>query len=77
MGKYSVFNLGILPPFGRADTVDLERNISPYCPPSIAIIIMYCPPSYIIYNIIDNFCACAITICTTRIACIYSYDSMI
>ena len=27
-GKYSVLDLGIVPPFGRADTVDLERNIS-------------------------------------------------
>ena len=30
MGKYFVLDLGILPPFGRADTVDLERNISLY-----------------------------------------------
>ena len=27
MGKYSVLDLGILFPFGRADTVDHERNI--------------------------------------------------
>ena len=31
-GKYSVLDLGIVPPFGRADTVDLKQNISPYCP---------------------------------------------
>ena len=30
MGKDSVLDLGILPPFGRAVTVDLERNISLY-----------------------------------------------
>ena len=30
MGIYFVLDLGILPPFGRADTVDLERNISLY-----------------------------------------------
>ena len=29
-GEISVLDLGILPPFGRADTVDLERNISLY-----------------------------------------------
>ena len=28
MGKYSVLDLSILPPFGRADMVNLERNIS-------------------------------------------------
>ena len=67
MGKYSVLDLGILPPFGRADMVDLERNISLYM---IAL--------QVIYNNIDNFCACArITICNTRIMCIYIYDSMI
>ena len=43
MGKYSVLNLSIVPPFSRADTVDLERNISPYCPPSHAIIYIYIP----------------------------------
>ena len=42
MGKLFVLDLGILPPFGRADTVDLERNISLYnydCPTSYTIII--------------------------------------
>ena len=34
MGEFSILDLGIVPPCGRADTVDLERNISPYCPPS-------------------------------------------
>ena len=37
-GKYSILDLNIVPPFGRADTVDLEWNISLYCPPSHAII---------------------------------------
>ena len=27
MGEYSVLELGIIPPFGWAYTVDLERNI--------------------------------------------------
>ena len=35
MGKYSVLDHGIVPTFGRAD---LEQNISPYRPPSHAII---------------------------------------
>ena len=30
MGKDSVLYLGILPPFGRAVMVDLDRNISLY-----------------------------------------------
>ena len=69
MGKYSVLDLGILPPFGRADMVDLERNISLY------MIASKLYNNYIII-IIDNFCACA-RICNTHIMCIYIYDSMI
>ena len=38
MEKYSVLDLGILPPFGRADMVDLERNISLYM---IALQVIY------------------------------------
>ena len=38
MGKYSVLGLCIVPPCGRANTATLELNISPYCPPSHAII---------------------------------------
>ena len=34
MGEFSILDLGIVPPCGRADMVDLKRNISPYCPPS-------------------------------------------
>ena len=44
-GKYSVLDLGIIPPFGRADTVDLKWNISPYCPPSPAKIYIYSVPN--------------------------------
>ena len=41
MGKYSVLWFCIVPPFGRANTATLELNISPYCPPSHAIIYIY------------------------------------
>ena len=41
MGKYSVRGFCIVPPCGRANTVTLELNISPYCPPCHAIIYMY------------------------------------
>ena len=41
MGKYSVLGLCIVPPCGRANTATLELNISPYCPPSHAIIYIY------------------------------------
>ena len=41
-GKYSILDLGIVPPFGRADTVNLKQNSSRYCPPpSYAIIYIY------------------------------------
>ena len=43
-----ILNLGIIPSFGQADTVDLEHNISLYCPPSHAII-------YINYLAFKNF----------------------
>ena len=39
MGKYSALWFCI--PFGRANTATLKLNISPYCPPSSAIIIYY------------------------------------
>ena len=35
---FSTLDLSIVPPFGWADTIGLERNISLYCPPSHAII---------------------------------------
>ena len=41
MGKYSALGLCIVPPFGRANTATLELNISSYCPPCSAIIIIY------------------------------------
>ena len=31
-GKYSVLDLSFIPPFGRADAVELEQTISLYCP---------------------------------------------
>ena len=41
MGIYSDLWFCIVPPFGRANTATLELNISPYCPPTHAIIYMY------------------------------------
>ena len=40
-GKYFVLCFCIIPPFGQVDTASLNQNISPYCPPSHAILIVY------------------------------------
>ena len=40
-GSTAILDLCIVPPFGRADTVDLKRNISLYFPPSRAIMYIY------------------------------------
>ena len=64
-GKYSVLDLGIVPPFGRADTVNLEQNISRYCPPSHAIIqcteqgeaVLFLPACYFFQRAISKIIA--------------------
>ena len=38
MGNYSALWLCIVPPFGPASNAILELNISPYCPPSHAVV---------------------------------------
>ena len=52
---YSVLDLGIVPPFSRADTVNLEQNIPPYFPPSHAIYHCKSNSTYLIVTIINGY----------------------
>ena len=55
MGKYLVLGFCIVPPFGQANTASLELNISPYCPPSQAIILYVRGPTYEAINVFTKW----------------------
>ena len=52
IGKYSALWFCIVPSFSRANTATLELNISPYCPPSRAIIYIYYTGMHVDYHLL-------------------------